>query len=78
MKKRNATIITETESVVYEINRESIEKIILARKEILNNIAEVVTLRQKANLMKLEELKMHKDNLSGFMLNKIKDFLHIK
>ncbi len=77
-EKRNATIITETESVVYEINRESIEKIILARKEILNNIAEVVAVRQKANLMKLEELKMHKDNLSGFMLNKIKDFLHIK
>ncbi|MFH0735629.1 MAG: mechanosensitive ion channel family protein [bacterium] len=77
-EKRNATIIAESESIVYEINKQSIEKIILARQEILQNIAEVVTERQRANLMKLEELKMHKDNLSTFVLGKIKDFLHIK
>ncbi len=77
-EKRNATIIAEAESVVYEINKQCIEKIILARKEILQNIAEVVTERQRANLEKLEELRMHKDNLSTFVLSKIKDFLRIK
>lgn len=76
-EKRTATIKAECESVAYEIGKESIEKIIKARPEVLNEIAEVVTERQRANLLKLEEFHNRKENLSTYMLNKIKDFLHM-
>ena len=76
-EKRAATIKAESESIAYEIEKESIEKLIKARPEVLNEIAEVITERQRANLLKLEELHNKKDNLSTYMLNKIKDFLRI-
>ena len=76
-EKRTATIKAECESIAYEIGKENIEKIIKARPEVLNEIAEVVTERQRANLLKLEELHNKKENLSTYMLNKIKDFLHM-
>jgi len=76
-EKRAATIKAASESIAYEIGKEGIEKIIKARPEILNEIAEVITERQRANLLKLEELHNKKDNLSTYMLNKIKDFLRL-
>ncbi len=74
---RSATIKAESESIVYEIGKESIQQIIKERPEILNEIAEVVAERQKTNLLKLAELHNKKENLTTFVLNKIKDFLHI-
>lgn len=74
---RSATIKAECESIVFEVGKESIQQIILSRPEVLNEIAEVVAERQKANLLKLEEFHNRKENLTTFVINKIKDFLHI-
>jgi len=77
-EKRTATVTAESESVTYEIGKEIIEKLIKARPELLNEIAEVVTERQKTNLLKIEELHNQKDSLSTYMLNKIKNFLRLQ
>ncbi|MHB9041662.1 MAG: cyclic nucleotide-binding domain-containing protein [Melioribacteraceae bacterium] len=75
--ERSATVITETDSIVLEITKVSIKKILENRPQLVDEFAKIIAERQSGNIQKLEFHKIKDDSFIKKMIAKIKSFFEL-
>ncbi|MCX6170328.1 MAG: mechanosensitive ion channel family protein [Ignavibacteriales bacterium] len=76
-EERSATILTETDSIVVEITKDSLKKILENRSELVNEFAKIIAERQSGNIQKLERYKIKDDSFIKKIIVKIKSFFEL-
>jgi len=74
---RSATVITETDSIVLEVTKVSIKKILENRPQLVDEFAKIIAERQSGNIQKLELHKIKDDSFIKKMIVKIKSFFEL-
>ncbi len=74
---RSATVIAETDSIVLEITKDSIKKILESRPVLVDEFAKIIAERQSGNIQKLEFYKNRDDSFIKKMIAKIKSFFEL-
>ncbi len=74
---RSATVITETDSIVLEVTKVSIKKILENRPQLVDEFAKIIAERQSGNIQKLELHKIKDDSFIKKMIGKIKSFFEL-
>lgn len=76
-EKRSATVIAETDSLVFEITKESFKAILECRRELICEISKTIAERQNINTAKLEEFRNKKDSFIEKLISKIKTYFEL-
>lgn len=74
---RSATVISETDAVVYEVTKESVRNIISSKPVLVDEFGKIIAERQSVNLIKLDEYKNRKDSFIEKIIGKIKSWFEI-
>ncbi len=74
---RSATVITETDSVVLEIKKETIKRILDKRPDLINGFGEIIVERQTGNLKKMDDYLSRKESFIHKLVAKIKSFFDL-
>ncbi|MBA4317113.1 MAG: hypothetical protein C0412_01810 [Flavobacterium sp.] len=76
-EKRSATVAAETDSVVMEIGKEAIKKILDKQPDLVNGFGEIITERQTGNLKKMDDYLSRKESFIHKLVAKIKSFFDL-
>lgn len=74
---RSATVIAETDSVVYKITKEAVKSILEKKPALASEFGKIIAERQTANIRKLDDYKNRKDTLIEKIIGKIKSYFEI-
>jgi CRP-like cAMP-binding protein len=76
-ENRSATVISETDSIVYEITKESLKGILENNPLLISEFGKIIAERQSANTLKLEESRNKKDSFIEKIISKIKSVFEL-
>lgn len=74
---RSATVIAETDSIVYEINKDAIKGILEKNPKLTEEFGRIIAERQIANIQKLDDYLNRKDSIMEKIIGKIKSYFEL-
>lgn len=75
---RSATVVADTDSLVYIVTKDHVEEIIRKRPETAEGISNIIAERRVKTLQSIEESEQHRENIASQVLNKMKEFFGIE
>ncbi|MBU1100944.1 MAG: mechanosensitive ion channel [Bacteroidetes bacterium] len=75
---RSATVIADTDCLVYIVTKDHVEEIIKKRPETAEGISNIIAERRIKTLQSIEESEQHRNNIASQILSKMKDFFEIE
>lgn len=75
---RSATVVAETDSVIFEISKEAMKKILDKKPELINEFGEIIAERQSSNLKIMEDYLNRKESFIQKFVTRIKSFFDLK